>query len=88
MSRPVSASSTWNHEQAAPTVTAEQLLRRVHERFGEAGIAISAPKVSRIVRAYLRDARANSIPDFNAWFMPHVDPTGETAIHNLMRGER
>ncbi|SMG34945.1 hypothetical protein [Agreia pratensis] len=88
MSRPVSAPSTWNNKQAAPTATAEQLIRRVHERFGEAGVTISASKVSRIVRAYLRDARATSIPDFDAWFMPHVDPTGETAVHNLMRGER
>lgn len=88
MSDPIVAPGTWNHEQAASTATAEQLLRRVHERFGEAGVAISASKVSRLVRAYLRDARSTSIPDFDAWFMPHVDPTGETAIHNLMRGER
>ncbi|KQM58187.1 hypothetical protein [Agreia sp. Leaf210] len=88
MSESIVVPGTWNNEQAAPTATAEQLLRRVHEQFGEAGVTISASKVSRIVRAYLRDARATSIPDFDAWFMPHVDPTGETAIYNLTRGER
>ena len=88
MSKAIVAPGAWNHEQAASTATAEQLLRHVHERFGEAGVTISASKVSRVVHAYLRDARSTSIPDFDAWFMPHVDRTGETAIHNLMRGER
>jgi len=66
------------------TATVEALTRRAHYNLEQAGVAASPSKVSRIIRRYLRDLRDGLAPDFDAYFMPHADPTGEAAIASVM----
>jgi hypothetical protein len=79
--------ATRQHERAGQTEnTVELLTRRAHRQLADVGLEFSPSKVSRIIRAYLRTARAVTVADFDAWFMPHTDPTGEQAVRNIMAG--
>jgi hypothetical protein len=93
-------------EQERPSV--EDLIPQVHVVFRNAGIAVSASKVSRMVRRYKSqvegngygfiDYLANSVAmsehqrrvvgDELRRVTPYADPTGETAVRNVMRAHR
>ncbi|SKA86977.1 hypothetical protein SAMN06295879_1015 [Agreia bicolorata] len=88
MNSGASPSASRQHERDGQKESVETLTRRAHSNMEAGGIKFSSATVSRLIRDYLRKSRTASIPDFDAWFMPHVDPTGETAVHNLMRGSR
>ena len=47
-------------------------------------------KVSRLVRAHVGQSGSlkAAAQTLDAYFMPHADPTGETAVRNVMRGAR
>lgn len=75
----------WQHEQARQTESVEALVRRAHSAIATAGISISPAKVSRLIRARLREFGQQ---DFEAWFLDYADPTGETAIRNVMAASR
>ena len=93
---------TWNREQAAPTETVESLIRHAHEQLSAAQAVISPSKVSRLVRAYVaRNGLAsgrrmvNRFMDsaaadyeFGSWCLSYADPTGDTAVRNVMAGTR
>lgn len=76
------------HEREGQTSTVEVLTRRAHYNLEQYGVFASPSKVSRIIRRYLKDLHHGLAPDFDAYFMPHSDPTGETAVANVMRGGR
>ena len=94
--------STWNHEQAAQTETVESLIRHTHTQLAAARAVISPSKVSRLVRAYVARhgvasgrrmvARyvesAASDYEFGVWCLSYADPTGDTAVRNIMAGKR
>ena len=43
-------------------------------------------RIRELVVAYLREGRTDV--DFRTWFVAYADPTGETAVRNVMRGAR
>jgi len=43
---------------------------------------MSNSKLRRLVRQFIRTARADQ--EFGAWLMSYADPTGETAVRNVM----
>ena len=81
--------ATWNHE-AGPTETVEQLIRRAMSIVTAHDVPVTPAKVSRLVRAHIRKSGSlrAAAETLEAYFMPHSDPTGETAIRNVMRGNR
>lgn len=59
------------------------LARRVAD---ENNLFISQNRIQRLVRRYIAERRADI--DFRTWFIAYADPTGETAVRNVMRGKR
>lgn len=49
----------------------------------ELDLPISGSRIRRIVRRYVREGRFDI--DFRTWFISYADPTGETAVRNVMR---
>lgn len=60
------------------TLTAQG--RKVLEARGE---SMSQNRLQRLVRRFISDGRADL--DFKTWVIAHADPTGETAVRNVMR---
>ena len=82
MSRLTAPPAAWQHEQES----VESLTRRAHALIEANSATFSPSKVSRLIRQRLRDIRAGSVIDFDTYFMPHLDLTGETAVYNVMAG--
>lgn len=76
------------HERDRPIATVEALTRAAFTVTQEMGVTISPSKVSRIIRRYLAEIRLGKNVDFDAYFMPHSDKTGETAIRNVMASNK
>ena len=80
----------WIHEQAGQTETVEALIRRAATVVSSNALALSPSKVSRIVRAHVQ--RSGSLQSaarmLEAYVLSYSDPTGETAVRNVMRGTR
>ena len=98
----VAQSGTWNYEQAAPTETVESLIRHTHAQLAAAHAVVSPSRVSRLVRAYVArhgvasgrrmvnrfvDSAASDY-EFGSWCLSYEDPTGDTAVRNIMAGNR
>jgi len=78
------------HDQAGKTETVEQLIRRAVARFHSEDLTVSPSKVSRMVRAEVRrtGSVATAARMVEAYVLSYADPTGETAIRNVMAGTR
>ena len=68
--------------------SAEALIREAHEVLAGLNFHMSASRVSRLCRRYLREGR--EAVDFRSWVTDtlYLDPTGETAAWNIVRGGR
>jgi len=49
-------------------------------------LRISGSRVRKLVRRFVREGRGDI--DFRTWVIAYADPTGETAVGNVMRGVR
>lgn len=83
--------TTWNHSQVETTgqtrpETVETALRAAADFCATAGVHFGHRKMVRLVRAYLADRSAHQ--SFGAWVIAYADPTGETAVRNVMRATR
>lgn len=80
----------WIHEQVGQTESVEALIRRGATIVTDNALPLSPSKVSRLVRAHVQRSVSLQIAarTLEAYFMPHADPTGETAVRNVMRGTR
>ena len=95
-------SGTWNDSQARPTARVDQLIKDAHAALEAAGVVVSPSKVSRRIRNRVDrsgiDSASGMIRDyightrergsFDAFCLTYADPTGETAVANLMRRPR
>lgn len=70
---------------AGRALTVEDALRVAHRVMEELGIHLGTRKLHRLVARYIRDGRADV--DFRTWFLAYADPTGETAVRNVLRAE-
>lgn len=55
---------------------AEKLVRDLH-------LPISGSRLRKLVRRYVREGRSDI--DFHTWVLSYADPTGNTAVANVMR---
>ena len=63
------------------------VLMREGQKVAEAaGLAVSHHRMGRIIRRFVREGRSDI--DFRTWFIAYADPTGETAVRNVMREAR
>lgn len=47
-------------------------------------LPISGSRVRKLVRRFVAEGRSDI--DFRTWFIAYADPTGETAVRNVMEG--
>jgi hypothetical protein len=85
MSSGILASTTWNHSQVGKTETVEQLIRRAHHAQADAVEKLSASKLSRLIRRYVATHGIESAAVMvDSYCLTYADPTGETAVRNVM----
>ena len=86
----ITAPAPWIHEQAGQTETVEALIRRAAATFDRDGIKVSPSKLSRIIRAHVRESGTveAAAASLEVYCLSYADPTGETAISNIMAGTR
>lgn len=77
------APTAWNDSQADRPETVEAAIRAAHDFIAAAGLNLRPRKVTRLVRAYLATRAAQQ--SFGAWLIAYADPTGETAVRNVLR---
>lgn len=52
----------------------------------EHALEISQNRIQRLARRFIAERRADI--DFRSWVIAYADPTGETAVRNVMRASR
>lgn len=88
MSPPRGLATSPNLRANGESGTAEFLSPRVLTReaakvCGELDLRISPQRIRLAVTRYVRDGRSDI--DFRTWFIAYADPTGETAVRNVMK---
>ena len=80
----------WNHEQPGQTETVEALIRRAATIVADNAMTLSPSKLSRLVRAHIQRSGSVQIAArmLESYVLSYADPTGETAVRNVMRGSR
>jgi hypothetical protein len=80
----------WIHEQAGQTETVEALIRRAATIVADNALSLSPSKLSRLVRAHVQRSGSLQIAArmLEGYVLSYSDPTGETAVRNVMRGTR
>lgn len=80
----------WIHEQVGQTETVEALIRRAATVVADNAMTLSPSKVSRLVRAHVQRSGSVQIAArmLEGYVLSYADPTGETAVRNVMRGNR
>lgn len=73
-------------ESAEPALLSVSILTREGRKVAESmDLQISQNRLQRIVRRFVADGRSDI--DFRTWFIAYADPTGETAVRNVMRSQ-
>lgn len=81
------APTRWNHSQRKPEgQTVEALVRAVERHPDVAAAGMGHRRIVRVVRRFL--AAGLHQRDLVAYVVGYADPTGETAVRNVMRGQR
>ncbi len=60
------------------------LARQAAMIVAEKNLPISGSRVRKLVRRFVREGRTDV--DFRTWILGYADPTGETAVRNVLRG--
>lgn len=90
MNAATSSPAPWLHEQAGQTESVEVLTRRAMNLVTDNALRFSPSKVSRLVRSHIRNSGSMQVAArmLEAYFLNYADPTGETAVRNVMAGAR
>ena len=59
------------------------LARQAFKVVEDLDLPISGSRVRKLVRRFVREGRGDI--DFRTWFIAYADPTGETAVRNVMK---
>ncbi len=83
------AGARWNHSQregciGQPCLDVETLVRGACASPDVARLGFSHRKLVRVVRAFIVSDQHER--DLVSWVIGYADPTGETAVRNVMRG--
>jgi hypothetical protein len=73
-----------NHEGARRDryLSAPVYVRQGRRLVEEHGLRVSGSRLRKLVRRFVDEGRADV--DFRTWFIHYADPTGETAVRNVM----
>lgn len=80
-SAPVSREGSESQYLSLPT-----LMREGQKVADSLGLSVSHHRMSRIIRRFVREGRSDI--DFRTWFIAYADPTGETAVRNVLRSHQ
>lgn len=82
----LTAPAPWQHEQAGKTETVEDLMRRAVVILEANRLVVSPSKLSRVIRAHVRHSGdiETAARHLEAYCLSYADPTGETAVRNIM----
>jgi hypothetical protein len=83
------APTRWNHSQRGsragqPCLDVETLVRAATSSPEVAGLGLGHRKIVRVVRSFIASGLHER--DLVAYVVGYADPTGETAVRNVMRG--
>jgi hypothetical protein len=85
VSNVIAPPASWQHEQVGETETVEQLIRRAQNVVGGTAPSMSMSKMSRLIRKRIATRGAASARAMvDAYCLSYADPTGETAVRNMM----
>ena len=73
-----------NGERQDQFLSPRILMREGAKCADDMGLAIRGPRLRLIVQRFIDTGRADV--DFRTWFISYADPTGETAVKNVMAG--
>lgn len=62
------------------------LAREASKIVDQLNLPISGSRTRKLVRQFVREGRADA--NFRTWFISYADPTGETAVRNVLREKR
>lgn len=74
-----------NHE-VADHLSTRILVREARKVVADMHLCIDGSRLRGLVRRYVETGRADV--DFRTWFISYADPTGESAVRNVMRDAR
>ncbi|MGI8682033.1 MAG: hypothetical protein ACR2JO_07875 [Mycobacteriales bacterium] len=62
------------------------LMREAAKVCDDLGLSIRGARLRSMIDRFVTEGRGDI--DFRTWFIAYADPTGETAVRNVMREER
>lgn len=75
-----------NGERKDQFLSPRILMREAAKCAADMGLNIRGQRLRLLVRRYVESGRADV--DFRTWFISYADPTGETAVRNVMKEVR
>ena len=73
-----------NGERQDQFLSPRILMREAAKCADDMGLAIRGRRLRLIVQRFIDNGRSDV--DFRTWFISYADPTGETAVRNVMAG--
>lgn len=74
-----------NHE-VPDYMSTRTLVREARKVVADLNLRIDGSRLRSLIRRYVEDGRTDI--DFRTWFISYADPTGETAVRNVLRVAR
>lgn len=62
------------------------LSRQARKLVADLNLPMSGSRIRKLVRRFVTEGRTDV--DFRTWFIAYADPTGETAVSNVMKEQR
>jgi hypothetical protein len=75
-----------NGENGTEFLSPRVLMREAAKVCADLDLNIRGARLRTVVDRFVREGRSDV--DFRTWFIAYADPTGETAVRNVMRGSR
>lgn len=72
-----------NQRESSAHLSPQILIREAHKVLADFDFYMSPARVSRMVHRFVSEGRGDI--DFRTWFISYADPTGETAVRNVMK---
>ena len=73
-----------NGERQTEFLSPRVLMREAAKVCDDLDLGIRGPRLRSVIDRFVREGRSDI--DFRTWVIAYADPTGETAVRNVMRG--
>lgn len=74
-----------NHEGRDAYLSVSTLTREARKLCVDLDIDVSGCRLRKLMRRFIAEGRSDI--ELRAWLLSYADPTGETAVRNVMRDE-